>query len=64
MRQFAPAAFVLGFACGLAGCAVEHAEIAPEPIPPFAYEGADCRELALMRAKTMRTLVFSSLAQD
>lgn len=49
---------------GCSACARRHGDIAPEAIPPWAYEPASCRELALMQAKTMRTLVFSSLVQD
>ncbi len=64
MLKPARSTLTLALVCGVAACAAPHAEIAPEPIPPSAYEGANCRELTLMRAKTMRTLVFSSLAQD
>ncbi|MGJ0508726.1 MAG: hypothetical protein ACR652_16690 [Methylocystis sp.] len=48
----------------IAGCALRHDEIAPDPIPPAAYASADCRQLAQMQAKTNRTLIFSEIAQD
>jgi hypothetical protein len=49
---------------GLSACAKGHGEIPPDPIPPAAYAPASCRELALMRAKTMRALTFSEITQD
>jgi hypothetical protein len=50
--------------CGLSACMRGHGEIPPDPIPPAAYARASCRELALMRAKTLRTLIFSEITQD
>ncbi len=49
---------------GLAACAKLHDEIAPELIEPGAYAQASCPQLARMRAKTMRSLIFAELAQD
>ncbi|PPD45188.1 MAG: hypothetical protein CTY15_05255 [Methylocystis sp.] len=54
----------LACALSLSACASLHGEIAPDPVPPSAYTPATCRELTLMHARTMRTLVFSSIAQD
>lgn len=48
----------------LSACAVPHGRILPMPIPPQAYDGATCRQLSLMHAKSMRTLIFSGIAQD
>lgn len=61
-----PAMLILSFSLmtGLAACAVTHGEIAPAPIPPEAYAPASCRQLALMRAKTMRSLTLASIIQD
>jgi hypothetical protein len=49
---------------GLSACAPSHDQILPLPVPPQAYDGATCRQLSLMRAKAMRTLIFADLAQD
>lgn len=46
------------------GCAVHHSQILPMPISPNAYDGATCRQLSLMHAKAMRTLIFEDIAQD
>jgi hypothetical protein len=64
MRQPARATLALLILFGLSACAKGHGEIAPEPIPPFAYEQATCRQLSLMQAKTARALIFSSIVQD
>lgn len=58
------AAIAISMMCGLSACAKNHGEIAPEPIPPDAFEPATCRQLALMHAKAARSLVFAELAQD
>jgi hypothetical protein len=50
--------------CALSACAKSHGEIAPTPAPPWAFESANCRQLASMYAKAARTLVFSEIAQD
>lgn len=49
---------------GLGACAPNHAQILPMPIPPEAYDGATCRQLSLMHAKAMRSLIFADIAQD
>jgi hypothetical protein len=64
MLQAAHATLALSILSGLCACAARHGEIAPEPIPPFAYAAASCRELSLMRDKTMRSLVLVSVIQD
>lgn len=64
LRRTRGAILVLSTFCAVAGCARRHGEIEPEPIPPLAYEPATCRQLSLMHAKTMRSLVFSSIIQD
>lgn len=64
MLRMARSTFTLSIAGVLSACAVPHAQIAPAPVPPVAFDGASCRELALMHAKAMRTLTFSSIAQD
>jgi len=48
----------------LPGCALQHDQIAPAPINPAAYTQASCVELAQMRAKTNRSLIFAEIAQD
>lgn len=48
----------------IAGCALRHDEIAPEPINPAAYAQADCRQLAQMQAKSVRMMILSEIAQD
>ncbi|QGM98011.1 hypothetical protein [Methylocystis parvus] len=50
--------------CGLSACARSHGEITPAPIPPEAFERATCRELSIMRAKAMRTLIYAELTQN
>jgi hypothetical protein len=64
MLRLAKMAMAFALACGLPACAKNHDEIAPAPISPAAYAPATCRELSLMYAKTMRSLVFSELMQD
>jgi hypothetical protein len=64
MQHPARATLPLLILFGLSACARGHGEIAPEPIPPFAYEPATCRELSLMRAKTVRARVLSDIRQD
>lgn len=64
LRAFLGTVVASGLTVALAGCAKQHNEIAPEPIDPAAYAQADCRQLAQMHAKTMRTLIFSELMQD
>lgn len=50
--------------CSLTACAKRHGKIEPTPIPPAAYSSATCRQLATMRATTMRALVLAGVAQD
>lgn len=63
MAQSSRAGLVAAF-LSLGACAPRHDQILPMPIPPQYYDGATCRQLALMRAKAMRTLIFADIAQD
>jgi hypothetical protein len=64
MLQPARAALALSIIFAVSACAKRHDEISPAPVPPSAYEPATCRELSLMRARTMRSLTLSSIIQD
>jgi len=46
------------------GCALRHDQIAPAPIDPSAYAGANCQQLSRMHAKSQRTLILAEIAQD